>query len=86
MYFSREFSLEATIQISSQSVKICSSYAASQFEKHDFENNAFKVLTLFFIYKQKFVIYSYSAIPAPHSCPSRLRFFSSSFLDDLEDL
>jgi len=30
MYFSRDFSLEATIQISSQSVNICSSYAASQ--------------------------------------------------------
>jgi len=43
MYFSREFSLEATIQISSQSVKICLSYAASQFEKHDFEKKAFKV-------------------------------------------
>jgi len=45
MYFSKEFSLETTIQISSQSVKICSSYAASQFEKHDYEKNAFKVLS-----------------------------------------
>jgi len=44
-YFSREFSLEITIQILSQSVKICWSYAASQFEKHGFEKNAFKVLS-----------------------------------------
>jgi len=43
--YSREFSLEATNQISSQSVKIYSSYAASQFEKHSFEKNAFKVLS-----------------------------------------
>jgi len=42
-------------------------------------------VTLFSIYKRKFVIYPYSAIPAPYSS-SRLRFFSSSFLDDLEDL
>jgi len=34
LYFSRKFSLKATVQISSQSVKICSSYVASQFEKH----------------------------------------------------
>jgi len=42
MYFSREFSLEITVQISSQSVKISSSYAASQIEKYDFEKNALK--------------------------------------------
>jgi len=46
MYFSREFSLEATVKISSQSIEIYSSYAASQSEKHDFEKNAFKVLSL----------------------------------------
>jgi len=85
MYFSREFNLEATIQISSQSVKICSSYAASQFEKHGFEKNAFKVLSDI-IYK-KFVIYPYSVIPVPYNSPSKLRFSSSSFfLDDLENL
>jgi len=51
MFFSREFSLEATVQISSQlSVKICSSYAASQFEKYSFENNAFKVLSYIIFY------------------------------------
>jgi len=44
MYFYREFNLETTVQISSQSVKISSSYAASQFEKYGFEKNAFKVL------------------------------------------
>jgi len=36
MYFSREFSLEVTVQsqviVSSQLVKICLSYATSQFE------------------------------------------------------
>jgi len=37
-------------------------------------------VTLFSIYKRKFIIYLYLAIPAPYSCP-RLRFFlSSSFL------
>jgi len=45
MYFSRVFSLKTTVQISSQSVKISSGYAASQFEKYGFEKNAFKVLS-----------------------------------------
>jgi len=35
--------LEATVQISSQSVKICSSYAASQFEEHGFEKTRLKI-------------------------------------------
>jgi len=43
-YFFREFSL-ATIQISSQSVKIYLSYAASKFEKYGFKKYAFKVLS-----------------------------------------
>jgi len=51
MPFYREFSLETTVQISSQLVKICSNYAASQFGKHSFEKNAFKVLndTIFYL-------------------------------------
>jgi len=36
-YFSREFSLETIVQILSQSIKIFSSYGASQFEKRGFE-------------------------------------------------
>jgi len=54
MYFSREFNLETTVQISSQSVKICSSYAASQFEKYSFEN-AFKVLSDYLRYYFLFI-------------------------------
>jgi len=49
MYFSKEFSIEVTVQILSQ-VKICSSYAASQFEKRGFEKNAFKVLSDYFLF------------------------------------
>jgi len=79
MYFSRKFSFEVIVKISSQSIKICSSHAASQFEKHGEK----RVLSdIIFIYKQKFVIYPYSAIFAPYSCPSRLRFSSFFFLDD----
>jgi len=78
MYFSKEFSFEVIVKISSQSKFV---HAASQYKKHGFEKNAFKVLSdIIFIYKQKFIIYfPYSAILAPYSCPSRLRFSSFSF-------
>jgi len=57
MYFSREFNLEVTVQVSSQLIKICSSYAASQFEKHDFEKNVFKVLSDYFLFLNRNLLF-----------------------------
>jgi len=71
MYFSRKFNLGAIVQISSQSVKICSSYAT-------WKTRLKFWVTLFSVYNRKFVIYPcyFSIIPASYP----LSFYIEIFL------